>query len=52
MIAASVTWGYMGANTRQTWENRDAWAKATPVSAGWIWRSALAVFSSLTVGYT
>ncbi len=51
-MAASVAWRYIGAYTRQAWEKRDAWALATEVSAGSMWRSAMAVFCSLTVGYT
>jgi hypothetical protein len=40
----------MGAQTRQTWENRDAWAIAASTSACWTRRSALSEASVLTVG--
>ena len=49
---AAVRWRYIGAQTRQTCENRDACAMAASTSVGWTVRSALADRSVLTVGYT
>ncbi len=36
----TVSWGYIGANTRQTCEKRDACVSATAISSGSIVRSA------------
>ena len=49
---ATVTWRYMGAQTVQCWENRDACTSAAARSAGWTVRSALIPGSVETVGYT
>jgi hypothetical protein len=42
----------MGAHTRQTEENLEAWTLAAVISAGWTVRSVLGPLSELTVGYT
>jgi len=39
-----VRWRYIGAYTSQTCEKRDAWALATAISSGSIFRFATAVF--------
>ena len=49
-MARSVSWRYMGAYTRHSWEKRAVWAVATLVSAVWMVRSALSPGSGLTVG--
>ena len=49
---ATVTCRYIGAQTVQCWENRDAWTTAAARSAGWTVRSALVPGSVETVGYT
>ena len=46
----SVRCRYIGAQTRQTCENRDACVTAAPVSASWMRRSEFAERSRLIVG--
>ncbi len=49
-IAASVSWRYIGAKTRQWVENRAAWYWAIAICSGSIDVSALVVGCPLTVG--
>eukprot|EP01035_Chromulina_nebulosa_P056857 gene56857-77922_t len=48
--ALSVTWRYIGANTRQCWLKRAAWLAATALSSGPTAMSLFGVGSSETVG--
>src|SRR3954451_11278837 len=48
----SVSWRYIGAYTRQSWEKRCAWYSAIAVCSGSTCRLALAVDWPLTVGET
>jgi hypothetical protein len=45
-----VRWRYIGAQTRQTWEKREAWATAAPISLLWTVRFELSAVCVLTVG--